>query len=110
VKDLLKLLTLRRLRRENTTVSLPLAEIRADCPMTAYQRAYYGQIWQRHREMVPRCLKDLIDGCHRPYLLAGEVEDIQAMHKETLGLIEEPESFAEECGICDPGRWLHSPS
>jgi SNF2 family DNA or RNA helicase len=79
-------------------VFLPLAEIRVDCPMTAYQRAYYGQIWEwnRGREgaQVP-------EGSHlglpSPVPPFGAVEDIQAMHKETLGLIEEPESFAEEC-------------
>jgi hypothetical protein len=44
VENLLEPLTLRRLRREVSPVFLPLAEIRVDCSMIAYQRAYYGQI------------------------------------------------------------------
>jgi hypothetical protein len=28
------------------------------------------------------------------------------MHKETLGFIEEPESFAEECAICASGKMV----
>jgi SNF2 family DNA or RNA helicase len=60
----------------------------------------------RDREGVPRCLKDLIEGCHRPYVLAGAVEDIQAIHNETLGLLEEAESFAEECEICASGKMV----
>jgi hypothetical protein len=96
VENFLEPLTLRRLGREISTVFLPLAEIRVDCPTAPCHRASYEQICEQHpgREGVPRCLKDLIQGCHHPYFLAGVAEYVQAKHMKTLGLIEEPESFA----------------
>jgi len=55
---------------------------------------------------MPGCLKDLIEGCHHPYVLAGAVEYAQAIHMETLVLIDEPEGFAEECTISASGKMI----